>query len=193
MAIQKLKPLKHFCMTIGELPSSYVETMSYYEMILWFVNYIKTQVIPVINNNAEILEELKKIVDDIDVNFDELQREIDELDEVLHQELLTLKAQLEYTIILNVNTLNGRIDNEVATLNDRIDDIALDDVNVLNPTNGLIENVQKVINDIWNGQRVYALTCLEYDLLELTAEEYDAYNLTAYEFDTNGKILLGGN
>lgn len=193
MAIQKLKPLKHFCMTIGELPSSYVETMSYYEMILWFVNYIKTQVIPVINNNAEILEDLKKIVDDIDVNFDELQREIDELDEVLHQELLTLKAQLEYTIILNVNTLNGRIDNEVATLNDRIDDIALDDVNVLNPTNGLVENVQKVINDIWNGQRTYALTCLEYDLLELTAEEYDNYELTAYEFDTNGKILLGGN
>ena len=193
MAIQKLKPLKHFCMTIGELPSSYVETMSYYEMILWFVNYIKTQVIPAINNNAEILEELKKIVDDIDVNFDELQREIDELDESIHQELLTLKAQLEYTIILNVNTLNGRIDNEVATLNDRIDDIALDDVNVLNPTNGLIENVQKVINDIWNGQRVYALTCLEYDLLELTAEEYDAYELTAYEFDTNGKILLENN
>ena len=193
MAIQKLKPLKHFCMTIGELPSSYVETMSYYEMILWFVNYIKTQVIPVINNNAEILEELKKIVDDIDVNFDELQREIDELDESIHQELLTLKAQLEYTIILNVNTLNGRIDNEVATLNDRIDDIALEDVNVLNPTNGLIENVQKVIDDIWNGQRTYALTCLEYDLLELTAEEYDNYELTAYEFDTNGKILLGGN
>ena len=193
MAIQKLKPLKHFCMTIGELPSSYVETMSYYEMILWFVNYIKTQVIPVINNNAEILEELKKIVDDIDVNFDELQREIDELDESIHQELLTLKAQLEYTIILNVNTLNGRIDNEVATLNDKIDDIALEDVNILNPTNGLIENVQKVIDDIWNGQRVYALTCLEYDLLELTAEEYDAYELTAYEFDTNGKILLGGN
>ena len=193
MAIQKLKPLKHFCMTIGELPSSYVETMSYYEMILWFVNYIKTQVIPVINNNAEILEELKKIVDDIDVNFDELQREIDELDESIHQELLTLKAQLEYTIILNVNTLNGRIDNEVATLNDKIDDIALEDVNVLNPTNGLVENVQKVINDIWNGQRTYALTCLEYDLLELTAEEYDSYELTAYEFDTNGKILLGGN
>ena len=68
-------------MTIGELPSSYVETMSYYEMILWFVNYIKTQVIPVINNNANILEELKKIVDDIDVNFEELQNEIDELDQ----------------------------------------------------------------------------------------------------------------
>ena len=193
MSIQKLRPLKHFCMTIGELPSSYVETMSYYEMILWFVNYIKTKVIPAINNNAEILEELKKIVDDIDVNFEELQREIDELDESIHQELLTLKAQLEYTIIYNVNALNGRIDNEVATLNDRIDDIALDDVNVLNPTNGLVENVQKVINDIWNSQRTYALTCLEYDLLELTAEEYDNRELTAYEFDTNGKILLENN
>ena len=193
MAIQKLKPLKHFCMTIGELPSSYVETMSYYEMILWFVNYIKTQVIPVINNNAEILENLKKIVDDIDVNFDELQREIDELDESIHQDILDVKAELQFYIIRNVSVLNDRIDSEVATLNDRIDDIALDDVNVLNPTNGLIENVQKVINDIWNGQRVYALTCLEYDLLELTAEEYDNYELTAYEFDTNGKILLGGN
>lgn len=193
MAIQKLKPLKHFCMTIGELPSSYVETMSYYEMILWFVNYIKTQVIPVINNNANILEELKKIVDDIDVNFEELQNEIDELDEKVHQDILDVKAELQFYVIRNVSTLNDRIDEEVSTLNNRIDDIALDDVNVLNPTNGLVENVQKVIDDIWNGQRTYALTCLEYDLLELTAEEYDAYELTAYEFDTNGKILLGGN
>lgn len=55
-----LAPFKRFCMTIGELPTSYVETMTYYEMLLWFTKYLSETVIPAINNNAEALEEVQK-------------------------------------------------------------------------------------------------------------------------------------
>ena len=54
-----LKPFKKFCMTIGELPSSYVETMTYYEMLLWFTKYLQDTIIPTINNNAEAVSELQ--------------------------------------------------------------------------------------------------------------------------------------
>ena len=54
-----LPPFKRLCMTIGELPSSYVETMTYYESLLWFCNYLGKTVIPTINNNAEAVEELQ--------------------------------------------------------------------------------------------------------------------------------------
>ena len=54
-----LSPFKKFCMTIGELPASYLETMTYYEMLLWFTNYLGNTIIPTINNNAECIDELQ--------------------------------------------------------------------------------------------------------------------------------------
>ena len=54
-----LKPFKRFCMSIGELPSAYVETMTYYEMLIWFIEYMKNTIIPTINNNGEAVNELQ--------------------------------------------------------------------------------------------------------------------------------------
>ena len=69
-----LKPFKKFCMTIGELPSSYVETMSYYEMLVWFTKYLQDTVIPTINNNGEAVVELQEkfveLKDYVDNYFD---------------------------------------------------------------------------------------------------------------------------
>ena len=56
-----LKPFKKFCMTIGELPSAYTETMSYYEMLVWFTKYLQDTVIPTINNNGEAVSELQTL------------------------------------------------------------------------------------------------------------------------------------
>ena len=56
-----LPPFKRFCMTIGELPSSYVETMTYYEMVLWFTKYLGDTIIPTVNNNAEAVTELQNL------------------------------------------------------------------------------------------------------------------------------------
>lgn len=56
-----LPPFKRFCMTIGELPSSYVETMTYYEMVLWFTKYLSDTIIPTVNNNAEAVTELQNL------------------------------------------------------------------------------------------------------------------------------------
>ena len=56
-----LPPFKHMIMTIGELPSSYVETMTYYEMLVWFTNYLGKTVIPAINENGEAVIELQDL------------------------------------------------------------------------------------------------------------------------------------
>ena len=53
------KPFKYMCMTIGELPASFVDSMTYYECLAWLVNYLEKTVIPAVNNNAEALEELQ--------------------------------------------------------------------------------------------------------------------------------------
>lgn len=80
---QVISPLKKICMTIGELPTSYLETMSYYEMLVWFTNYLRDTIIPVVNNNGEAVTELQELfvklqnyVNDYFDNLD-VQEEID--------------------------------------------------------------------------------------------------------------------
>ena len=56
-----VEPFKKICMTIGELPTAYLETMSYYEMLVWFVEFLKNKVIPTVNQNAEAVQELQQL------------------------------------------------------------------------------------------------------------------------------------
>ena len=113
-----LQPFKRICMTIGELPSSYLETMSYYEMLVWFTKYLGDTVIPTVNNNAECIEELqqkyielKSYVDNYFENLD-VQEEINnKLDEMAES------GELENILLHYTNT--ARIYN---TTQDMIDD-----------------------------------------------------------------------
>lgn len=72
----KVTPLKKICMTIGELPTSYLETMTYYEMLVWFTNFLRDNIIPTVNNNAEAVHELQilfvKLQDYVNNYFDNL-------------------------------------------------------------------------------------------------------------------------
>lgn len=83
-------PFKKLVMTIGELPTSFVESMTYYEALAWFVDYLQNTIIPAVNNNADAVTELQnlyttlyKYVHDYFDNLD-VQEEIDnKLDEMV--------------------------------------------------------------------------------------------------------------
>ena len=57
--IPKLPPFKRFCITIGAIPATYIESLSYYETLLWLCKYLQDTVIPAINTNAEAVTELQ--------------------------------------------------------------------------------------------------------------------------------------
>ena len=38
--VETIKPFTRFLMTIGELPSSYLVSMTYEEQLLWFCNFL---------------------------------------------------------------------------------------------------------------------------------------------------------
>ena len=59
------EPFRHFVSTIGALPTSFTESMSYYELLAWLCNYLQNTVIPAVNDNAEALAELQQIVKDL--------------------------------------------------------------------------------------------------------------------------------
>lgn len=124
--VEKISPFKNFCVTIGNLPTSYLESMSYYEMLCWFCKYLENTINPAINNNAEALEELQKYVSDYFKDLDvqeEIDNKLDEMvtdgtmAEIINQEIFTnlsnrvtgvenqLKLSNIYTI--NSNNING--------------------------------------------------------------------------------------
>lgn len=91
----------------------------------------------------------------------------------------------EYQTVFNNQLANLRAD-----LMAEIQRIELGDVKAYNPTNGLVENISVVIMDVYEILRQNAISCTEFDSLELTATEFDNKELTAYNFDVNGKIML---
>lgn len=59
--VQTLKPFTHFIYTIGELPSSYLMSMTYEEQLIWLCNYLEKTVIPTVNNNGQAVSELQTL------------------------------------------------------------------------------------------------------------------------------------
>lgn len=87
---------KHLCMTIGNLPASYVDSLSYYECLVWLCKYIKDTVIPAVNNNSEAITELqglyvelKEYVDDYFENLDVQEQINNKLDDMAMSGQLT--------------------------------------------------------------------------------------------------------
>ena len=75
-------PFKKMVMTIGELPTSFVESMTYYEMLAWLCNYLENTVIPAVNNNAEAVEELQGLFVELKSYVDDYFDDLDVQEEI---------------------------------------------------------------------------------------------------------------
>ena len=121
--IKNLSPFTKFCLTIGELPSSYLISMTYEEQLLWLCDYIKNTVIPTVNNNAEAVTELqnlyielKNYVDNYFTNLDvqeEINNKLDQmaedgtLDQIINQEIFGELNEKITNIDSDVNLLKS--------------------------------------------------------------------------------------
>ena len=138
--VRKLRPFTRFIYTIGELPTSYLMSMTYEEQLIWLCNYLSQTVIPAVNNNAEATEELQNLFIELQeyVNhyFDNLdvQEEINEkLDEMAQDGSLTniIKNYVdprfnEYTNELNneFNSYKNEVNSQINLQNNNISTIS---------------------------------------------------------------------
>ena len=121
-------PFKHFITTIGALPTTFTDSMSYYELLAWFCDYLQNTVIPAINNNGEAVEELqtkfielKTFVDEYFDNLDVQQEINNKLDQMAEDGTLT--ALIKGYVDPYINEQNARIDaqdNAISAQNNRI-------------------------------------------------------------------------
>lgn len=124
--IKKVSPFKHFCITIGNLPTSYLESMSYYETLCWLCKYLQDTINPAVNNNAEALEELQNYVssyfDDLDVQ-EEINNKLDdmaesgELAEIINVEMIGTLSNLTTTDKTNVVSAINEVNSNISKFN----------------------------------------------------------------------------
>lgn len=120
ITINKLPPFKQMCMTIGNLPSSFMESMTYYEALEWLYKYLGDEVIPNVNNTNEAVIELQNnftilenyvnnYFDNLDVQ-EEINNKLDEMAE--SGELTDIIAQ--YLGLAGMLTFNTVADMKIA-------------------------------------------------------------------------------
>ncbi len=178
---------------IFQLPLAFDESLSYLEQVCAILKKLN-ETIEQVNKNTTTLE-------NIDVNFtkiyedlEKMQLEITNFETQIESEIESRFTQMyqQVTSLLNdyQASFNLRLDTAVNELNERIDRIELGDIYAYNPTTGRVENINKVLTDIYDSVRYDAISCNEFDSLELTASEFDAVEITAFNFDNNSKSIL---
>lgn len=212
-------PKKQIPYFINTLPLTYNASITYYEQVGQLV-YKINELIDAMNSYAEDYKSytdeqialLKKYVDsqitEVYAYADKINIDLTNLIGITADNLKAdyiskinkLNSSLNARITQEVFTINNRITSEVITLNTRISlevqnlkdyiDSQLIDIKVIDPTTGLISDLQTTLNNIVNLMKGDALTAEQYDALNLTAQTYDNKKLTAYQYDFNGKSLL---
>lgn len=201
-----IKPL--FPLLCCDVPSVYSNKQSYYEC-LCYIGYKVNECINAINGftNAyqqytdEKVAELKKYVDglntDIYNHITEVEKNIrkdmvdkdTELDEKINKvqtQLLDKISALNILIYdLNAET-RAHIDTEVEKLYSYINDYVPNNMEVLNPVRGYRTSLNQALADMYDNLRYYALTCNEFDSLNLSCTEFDSLSINCTEFDLYG-------
>ena len=135
--VEKISPFKNFCVTIGNLPTSYLESKSYYEMLCWFCKYLENTINPAINSNAEALEELQKYVSDYFKDLD-VQEEIDnKLDEMVTDG--TMAEIIDQEIFTNLSNRVTGVENQ----------LKLSNIHTIQ--NADIKGDTSIVNEFYNG------------------------------------------
>ena len=187
---------------IGMIPQSYLESLSYEEQLLWMQKNL--------NEVIKVVNKLQEEFDNIDINFEELQRQINLVNESIvivnsnianldrtkanktdvQSSLTALELELKELINSEYNVLKEYVDTQDAYLQYQIDHFDIGNITLLDPTTGLQSNIQTVIDNIYDQTRTDGISAGEFDALELTATEYDSKELTAFEFDQHSLSLL---
>ena len=156
------------------------------------------EVIAQTNSNTEFINNYSGKIEQLEADMAALQTEMVQFENQVNSSITNqfnaIKIELQSLIATALTEANAYTDTIAAQLNARIDEVSVGDIELFDPTAGVINPLQTVINNLYNTGRTDALTATEYDELDdgepLTATAYDAYELTAFQYDQNAKSLL---
>ena len=148
---QILKPFTRFCMTIGNLPSSYLVSLTYEEQLLWLCDYIKNTVIPAVNNNAESLSEVQKLyielkeyVDNYFTNLNVQQQIDNKLDEMAEDG--TLASIINQDVFNGINASISQNTTDISELKTKVNQNTSDISSITTKVNQNITDINNLEN-----------------------------------------------
>lgn len=173
------------------------DALNDYQMMCQIFKYLDNKIKEVDEKYSGVYDTVSKLESD----FENFKVEVINTISNFEKQILTdVDTKLEAQYVRLVNLLNqykvvfeAYVNTQIAEVNRRIDDVEVGAINIYNPLTGTIDPISTVIDDLYNQLRYDAITCSEYDGLELTATVYDNYLITANNFDLNGKSILMGN
>ena len=169
------------------MPLVYDESLSYYEVLCKAVQKMN-DIIDTINIFQADYEGYT------DTQVATLKEIVDEQDEkiiaLIHEQISTLENVLQtqvkqvYETIANTDeATRGWVLYELDKVYKYIVKYFTDTMQLYNPTNGELESLGKVMNDIYDALRYFGITAAGFDKLELNAYEYDGKMIYAKEYD----------
>lgn len=202
----ELKPLVP--LLCCDIPSVYSNKQSYYEC-LCYIGYKVNECIEAINGFTDAYKQytdekiagLKKYIDNLNTDIykhiteveknirDDMNAKDTELDEKINKvqtQLLDKIGALNILIYDLNDETRAHIDTEVKKLYDYINDYVPNNMEVLNPVRGYRTSLKQALGDMYDNLRYYALTCNEFDSLNLTCTEFEDLSMTCSEFDLYG-------
>lgn len=191
-----------------DIPSVYSNKQSYYEC-LCYIGYKVNECIDAINGftdaykqyTDEKVAELKAYVDGLN---NDIYNHIAEVEKNIRNDMNKKDAELDKKIddvqnnlIERINKLNvliyqlnsetrDYIDASIAKLYDYINNYVPSNMQVLNPVKGYYTSLNQALGDMYDNLRYNALTCNEFDSLNLTCTDFDNLLLSCTEFDLYG-------
>ena len=185
----KIPPYSFF-EPISVEPKDWMTSTEFLMGILKKVNEVVAQT----NSNTEFIDEYNGKIEQIEADMTGLKQDMidfkGEVSATILAEFLRIKSELEALVATALNQANAYTDALGERLSAEIEAITLGQIKVYDSSTGQLENLQVVIDNLFNLSRTDAITASEYDALDLTATAYDAYDLTASQYDNNAKSLL---
>lgn len=177
------------------ISTNYQNNLTYAEFLLG--------VLKKLNEMVETVNEHSDFIDNYAGQIEEMQRELAQFEQDWEQykidtnksiadQIAAFKAEVYGQLSAQLTQMRSYVDVQDQALHDYIDEVALGQIEVYDPTTGQLEDLQTVINNLFDSGRENALTASEYDGLQLTATYYDGQNISAYDYDMAGKTLLMG-
>lgn len=152
------------------------------------------EVIAQTNKNTEFIDEYSGKIEEIEAEIESLRSEFEtfkqDVNSSIALQFAQIKLELQSMIATALTQANAYTDAIAAQLRSEIEQISVGDIQVYDPTTGILSPLQDVLNNIYGSGRDDALTATEYDALSLTATAYDAYDISAFNYDKYGKTLL---
>lgn len=186
------------------ISTDYQDNLTYVEYLLGILKKLN-EVIVQTNSNTSFIEDYDGRIEAVEREIALLRAEMTEFESGINTKFQNLENELLATIDQRLVEIRSELitlitvyraeakaytDQQIANVEEEINNILLGQIQVHDPTTGLTADLQTVINNIYDSTREEALTATEYDALELTATTYDGYEITAFNYDQYGKTIL---